>query len=179
MGEVEVYNGTRDDLACLFSKMNFKIGAEIGVRTGDYSEILLKANGELHLYCIDPWCAYEEMGSLRKQRTYQEIATAKLAPYDVMIVVKTSEDALRDFQDNYLDFVYIDGSHIFDNVMLDIIGWTKKVKPGGIVSGHDYFRHRSFGVMDAVDAYVKAHDLQLYVTKEAVPSWYFVKKGVA
>ncbi len=47
-------------------------------------------------------------------------------------------DALEDFEDNSLDFVYIDGDHNFKHISEDIYEWTKKVRSGGIVSGHDY-----------------------------------------
>ena len=34
--------------------------------------------------------------------------------------------------------VYIDGSHVYLDALQDIIKCTPKVKPGGIVAGHDY-----------------------------------------
>jgi predicted O-methyltransferase YrrM len=49
--------------------------------------------------------------------------------------------AADDFLDNSLDFVYIDAGHRFDDVVQDIIKWTKKVRKGGIISGHDYMEY--------------------------------------
>jgi len=34
--------------------------------------------------------------------------------------------------------VYIDGRHDYDSAMNDIVSWSKKVKDGGIISGHDF-----------------------------------------
>jgi hypothetical protein len=48
-------------------------------------------------------------------------------------------EALGDFEDESLDFVYIDGNHEFRYIAEDLFEWTKKVKKGGIVSGDDYF----------------------------------------
>lgn len=47
-------------------------------------------------------------------------------------------EAAQDFADRSLDFVYIDGNHQFQYVAWDIAEWSKKVKVGGIISGHDY-----------------------------------------
>ena len=61
--------------------------------------------------------------------------------------------------DGSLDFVYIDGAHDFDNVMLDLIVWSRKVKAGGIVAGHDYDRPHKRGVVPAVDTYTRMHGI--------------------
>ncbi len=47
-------------------------------------------------------------------------------------------DAIHDFENESLDFVYIDGHHGFKFVAEDIWGWSHKVKKGGIICGHDY-----------------------------------------
>lgn len=36
------------------------------------------------------------------------------------------------------DLVFIDGPHTYANVRQDILAWQPKVRPGGIVSGHDF-----------------------------------------
>ena len=92
---------------------------------------------------------------------------------------KFSMDALDDFEDDCLDFVYIDANHGFDYVMSDILGWVKKVKKGGIIAGHDYVRSvKGKEVKDAVDVYVKCHELHLHVIedKDEGASWWFRKQ---
>ncbi len=42
------------------------------------------------------------------------------------------------FADRSLDFVYLDGSHTYDDVDLDIRSWRPKIKPGGFLAGDDY-----------------------------------------
>ena len=37
-----------------------------------------------------------------------------------------SEEAVPTIQDESLDFVYIDGNHTFDDVMFDLILWSRK-----------------------------------------------------
>ncbi|MFC1612653.1 class I SAM-dependent methyltransferase, partial [Patescibacteria group bacterium] len=54
------------------------------------------------------------------------------------ILKKKSMDALADFPDGSLDFVFIDADHRFQHITNDLAEWSKKVKIGGIISGHDF-----------------------------------------
>jgi hypothetical protein len=71
--------------------------------------------------------------------SFYEIAQERLAPYNCRFVRKFSMDALAQFEDDSLDFVYIDGNHRLPWVLDDICGWMIKVRAGGIVAGHDYY----------------------------------------
>jgi len=73
-------------------------------------------------------------------------------------------DAVKDFEDDSIDFVYIDGNHSFKYVAEDICEWVKKVKVGGFVCGHDYIYSNplNFHVRHVVDAYVQARAIQKF-----------------
>lgn len=173
--------GTRLQLAELFGELEFNIGAEIGVENGRYSEVLCLKNPKLKLKCIDPWKAFGHHSDADMEVTYQN-AFNRLSKYNVEFIRKTSVDAAKEVVDGSLDFVYIDGLHGFDPVITDIIAWVPKVKVGGIVSGHDYYKTYQYGVIPAVDAYTRAHNINMYyITREdgrraeGVPSWFWVK----
>jgi hypothetical protein len=59
-----------------------------------------------------------------------------------------SVDAAKLYEDNSLDFVFIDAAHGYEYVKADIIAWLPKVKSGGILAGDDY--RFLCGVTDAV-----------------------------
>lgn len=171
-----------------FNKLGFKRGAEIGVRTGKFSEVMCTSIKDLYLLSIDPYnLVFDDVRSHRigqdGQDDFYREATKRLAPYansdpdkGCRIVRKTSMEAAIDVPNESLDFVYIDGSHQFDYVMCDIIVWAQKVRKGGVVSGHDYYRARNMEVVDAVDMYCKIHKYDFYLTGENSASWFFVKK---
>ena len=185
-----VKNFSRNDMATMFGELGFKRGAEIGVRRGDYSEILCTHIKSLEkLYSIDPWgLVFEDPRShfegKKKQNQYYEIAKEKLKKYPICeIMRKTSLEAARDIEYESLDFVYIDGSHTFDYVMTDIIEWSKRVKKGGIISGDDYKLHKQGDVITPVNIYVQAHGLEVLNViepkkddKYPIPNWWFIKK---
>ena len=158
------------DLAKLFAELKFTRGAEIGTDQGEFAEVLCKTIPNLKLNCIDPWQAEayapgEQPESNEKQEFFDKRyfeTRARLAPYDCLIWRKTSLEALPNFDDNSLDFVYIDGNHDFLNVTQDIHYWLKKVKPGGILSGHDYVSYpfkKYNHVKKVVQAYARAYHL--------------------
>lgn len=155
----------RIELARYFNKLGLKIGAEIGVSAGVNAENFCREIPGLTLYCVDSWEGVK--GEPRYQR-----AKIILQKYDVIFIRKASMEAVKNFEDDSLDFVFIDANHQFDFVMEDIIEWSKKVRLGGIVSGHDYYHSNlgKIGVVEAVDSYVKAHNLKLNLTTKDLNS---------
>ena len=187
---------TRDLLAEFFERWQLDVGAEIGVLEGAYSETLLTANPRLHLLAVDPWVAYDGYPDFRRQEelsAYEQTALARLRPFGTRcrVMRTTSAEAARSVPLNALDFVYIDGNHLFDYVMEDLIVWSRRVRPGGIVAGHDFVRRRAgrkYGpvhVVEAVSAYLRFHPVPVMFTMEGRPngaqprSWFWVKGGTA
>lgn len=168
---IEVPQFHRNDLAELFAELGFKRGAEIGVAEGNYSEVLLKANPDMELLLVDPWGDYHEnpqgKGSARHKFSYEETKRKTEQYKGARMIQATSMDAVRDIEWNYLDMVYVDGNHLFDYCVQDLIEWSKRVRSGGIVSGDDYYeldqkRWVGGGVVDAVQAYTKAHRIPIW-----------------
>ena len=176
----------RHELALYFNQMGFKIGAEVGVCDGRFSQELCTAIPNLKLYCIDAWKAYSDNsqdGSQQQLNKCLRVMLDRLKNYNATIIMKWSLEAVKEIADESLDFVYIDANHKFDYAMEDIIAWSRKVCKGGIVSGHDYWKIADFGVVEAVDIYVKVHGYKLNIAgadgifegRRFGPSWWFVK----
>lgn len=143
---IEIPNKGREVLGEIFKELEFRVGAEIGVEKGIFSSILLKASPKLELFCIDSWQPYDGYVCKLNQADLPAKmleAQERLKGYHVHFYQQFSMDAVKRFKDNTLDFVYIDGNHDLPWVMDDIIQWSKKVRPGGIVAGHDYIRAKS------------------------------------
>ena len=49
-----------------------------------------------------------------------------------------SAAASKKFEDNSVDFIFIDAGHEYDEVKADILSWLPKMKKGGVMAGHDY-----------------------------------------
>jgi len=164
----------RNNLAELLGELNLNKGAEIGVRQGGFSVRICNRNPNIEMFCIDPWDAIGSKYPQAKQDRIYSRAVNNLAKFNATLIRKTSMEALDDFQDGSLDFVYIDGNHNFDFAVMDIICWSKKVRSGGIVGVHDCYGGE-VGVQKAVEAYVHCHHIDpWYVTKELAPTAFWV-----
>lgn len=183
-GRPHELNITRDDLAKLFCELGYKTGVEIGVERGAYSKVLCEANPEAHVTGVDPLQAYggyrEHVSQERLDGFYNEVMD-KMKPHNYSFIRKFSLDAVREFGDNSLDFVYINGNHDFQNTTNDIAEWSKKVRVGGIVAGHDFTRNKKKDykchVKDVVQAWTYANDIRTWFITRAdkSPSWFYVK----
>lgn len=189
----EIPDCGRDDLPEFFKEMGFTVGVEVGVYKGDYSKVLCESG--LKVYSVDPWMSMPRLVHPRGQKrqdTIYQIAKKTLKPYkNNTIIRKTSMEAVEDFENESLDFVYIDGNHYFKYVAEDMIEWGYRLKKGGVLCGHDYayFKHRDMNtgcqVREIVDAFAKSFDLNFWVlgrrkvrpgeVRDQLRSWMFIK----
>jgi hypothetical protein len=141
--------------------------AEIGVWLGEYSESLLK-HDPAELWLVDPWMHQPEtvwcdwMNKL--QQEMEEVTAAIYRRYRdeprVKIVRLFSEAAAPLFSDGYFDLVYVDANHSYESCLADLRLWYPKVKPGGVLAGHD-FTGTWTGVEKAVLEFMAEKGLQL------------------
>ena len=90
----------------------------------------------------------------------------------VQIVREDTKVAAKFFSDNFFDFVYVDADHSTEACYQDLSAWYPKVKTGKFLAGHDY--GRGFGVVEAVDRFVKENNLELILLTPS--NWLVVKK---
>lgn len=165
--KVEIPNTNRVTLAELFGELGFKVGAEVGVERGLYTLTLASNNPDGKVYGVDAWKAYrgyrDHVSQDKLDRFYDETAE-RVKDFNVELIKGWSVDAASKFEDESLDWVYIDANHNFINVAKDLDAWVPKVKKGGIISGHDYIKRSnpSLGqhVVEVVDAYVAAYKIK-------------------
>lgn len=162
---------TRRELALNFFH---GMGVELGVAWGEFSQAILTGSRCRLLYSIDRWT--EPHHDIQE---YQR-AMNRLEAFGVRSRVMRASfaEALGLFVDGCLDFVYVDGyAHTGQEGGQTLRDWWPKVRPGGVLAGHDY--HPRFQpTMDAVDAFVREHGLELHLTtEEELPSWWVVKAG--
>ncbi len=172
-----------EELPILFNELGLKIGVEIGVLKGEFTKVLCEAG--FKMTGVDKWESYPTYRDFRKQAHLDDFyaqAKANTKGYDCKLIKAWSMDAVKKFEDESLDFVFIDGNHALEYVIEDIAKWSKKVRKGGIIAGHDYFRAKHSGnlmhVKDAVNtwAYVYGVTPWFVFTNDKCPTWFWVKK---
>jgi len=112
------------------------IGIEIGVLNGATSRHLLSIHKNLHLFLIDPFVRDSmEKSLIGSEKNVKE----NLKEYKGRYTLKKnfSSRVVSDFNDNEIDFVFIDGSHLYHDVKYDYELYYPKIKKGGKIFIHD------------------------------------------
>jgi hypothetical protein len=118
------------------------LGVEIGVAQG-HSALALLEHGVRFLWLVDPWAAYSAYPESNPTPGYYDgvykEAMDRLSPHagkHAHLRMASAEAA--QYIPAPVDFVWIDGNHTYEFVRDDIEAYWPKIKPGGILCGHDY-----------------------------------------
>lgn len=127
--------------------------AEIGCYTGESTKLFLKSGKIKTLYAIDIW--EDSLGLFKKKwpnHSFSEVEKTfdkRLKNFKNVVKLKmTMKEAENSLP--LLDFVYIDGNHHYEYVKEDIKVSLNKLKPNGIIGGHDY-HYQSLGAVKAIN----------------------------
>lgn len=164
----------RDEFPSLLKALQFKAGVELGVAEGVFSDRLLRGTKSLSLTGIDKWND-ERHGEESMKKAQQRL---KKHGGRVKLIRSTFSEACKSFADDSLDFVYVDGyAHTGQEDGETILEWWSKIKPGGLMAGHDY--HAMWPkVVSAVNRFAAMVGCPLFLTSaDTYPSWYMWKPG--
>lgn len=165
-----------------------EIGSWKGRSSYCLADEIRRSGKAIEFWCVDTWEGSEEhrdAGSVTGGTLFDEFL-ANVAPVrDYLEPLRaTSVEAAARFDDHSLDFVFIDAAHDYDNVRADIEAWRPKVRPNGVLAGHDYCRAWP-GVVRAVEAAFRGRARVFgscwYVAAQgraAPPSWREFHRGI-
>ena len=134
--EIGAYKGRS---ACYMAERIRELGREVRF------DVVDTFKGDEHIGADDLWPAFAD--NLARAGLL-ECVTAHRA---------LSVEAAKEFADESLDFIYIDATHTFEAVSQDLLAWWPKLKPGGLMAGHDYPYFP--GLKAAVDGFVTRNNL--------------------
>jgi hypothetical protein len=139
-------------LAKQIRKHNYKLGAEVGTGRGNTGQHLLRTCPGLHLVQVVYYPGDCVIHSLPQKLVWdQRVGT----PFKkrITVIEKPSLQAAEQVKDASLDFVFIDADHSYEACLSDINAWLPKVRPGGLLCGHDFMQPDFPGVEQAVREY--------------------------
>lgn len=152
MGEVLEINGSITPFECSvlirLAHKKAKEGAvfvEVGSWKGLSSAMLAIVTrvGGGHVYCIDHWKGSEDTELLMEavsEDIYKvfEHNLRTLGLWDCITpMVMDSVTASKKFEDESVDFLFIDADHRYKQFKEDLEAWLPKIKTGGMICGHD------------------------------------------
>ena len=167
------------------------IGVEVGVLGGNFSFYILDVWKNIKLFSVDPWMnqidtQYIDVNN-RDNETFERMYLDVLkrsnnySPRSIIVRI-LSTPASQMFEDNSLDFVYLDANHSYETVKEDLHHWYPKIKKNGIISGHDFIEDATrnvdgvptcFGVQKAVKEFF--NNQLVFHTDEEWSNWFHIK----
>lgn len=121
-----------------------EVGSWLGKSACYMAEMIKRSGKHIAFDCVDLWSlegndpwykqAFEKYGNIF------EIFQTNISKtgYKVGIKRMPSVEAAKLYENESLDFVFIDANHQYKWVKEDIQAWLPKVKKGGYIGGHDY-----------------------------------------
>jgi len=143
-----------------------EIGAWLGKSTSYMAVEIANSQKNIKFDVIDTW-----MGS--KNFVDENFYKTERNPFDIFMdnissikqfinpIQGKSNDIVKNYNDESLDFVFIDAGHDYESVITDIKNWYPKVKNNGIIAGHDYIGYTD--VKKAVDEFFGENNIRLHL----------------
>lgn len=159
-----------------------EVGSWLG-KSACYMASLIRASGKkINFYCVDIWSdfiadpalASEINNSIQTGISMVEKFKNNMKKYGVLdYTIPTpgwSWEMADKFENNSVDFCFIDAGHDYESVKKDIESWWPKIKNYGYIGGHDY--NHATGVKKAVDEFFLARNI---IVKNINGSWFVGK----
>jgi beta-1,4-mannosyl-glycoprotein beta-1,4-N-acetylglucosaminyltransferase len=140
-----------------------EIGSWLGCSTSYMAVEIINSGKDIKFDCIDPWNGSDggneslysdDLKKLRDKNTtlYDEFTRNIELVKDYVNPIKSySYECVNNYENNSIDFLFIDGSHEYEPVKRDLEEWYCKVKDNGIIAGHDFMFIDCPGVYNAVN----------------------------
>ncbi|HBN75416.1 MAG TPA: hypothetical protein DD473_06285 [Planctomycetaceae bacterium] len=134
--------------------------AEVGTLCGrSLLAVGLAASENTELVSVDVNWGSERRANVSAHDVFHELASTRCEILAIHALRASSHRAVETFRDHWFDVVFIDAAHDYESVNQDIQLWLPKVKPGGLLCGHDFSRDWP-GVIRAVNELLPQRKIQ-------------------
>lgn len=155
------------------------LGVELGVLKGETShEILDNCENVKKLYGVDPYVAHFDGAANRtdeEMSQYEAIMKKNLNKFADRFehVKKSSHDCSDMFENESLDFIFIDSIQLIEHLSKELELWYPKLKKDGIFFGHDSM---SESVVLALKNFRNNNKIRIPINHSKNQVWFWIKK---
>ena len=115
-----------------------EVGTWMGKSASHMAVEIANSQKNIKFYCVDTWEGSPEHQNDEAVRTntLYDVFLKNIEPVKEYIIPirNTSEMASQQFEDESLDFIFIDAGHTYEDVKNDIRNWYPKLKENGFIS---------------------------------------------
>ena len=122
-----------------------EIGTFLGRSLSYLAVEIINSGKNIRLDAVDTWegsplesCQQQQTEVMNKTLYDDFLKNIEPVKDHINVVKSDSVEASKLYEDESLDFIFIDASHHYEFVKADIQAWYPKLKKGGYIGGHDY-----------------------------------------
>jgi len=140
------------------------IVGEIGVQSGNFSQAILEKNNPEKLHLIDSW-ENNYFDNNSNERQYN-IVLKRFDYYikDNIVEINKgfSENILKNFSDNYFDWVFFNKNDDYEKILENLFLIYRKIKDNGFIVGHNFFNEND-NIKNAVNSFIEETKSELLI----------------
>jgi predicted O-methyltransferase YrrM len=154
--EIDAYSGwvghkyfIYDFIRNLKPQVVVELGTHYGTSFFSMCQAAKDSNLKGKLYAIDLWQGDKHAGFYDRSvlSEVKRIASKYYKNLKYQLLQKSFDEALKQFPDNSIDLLHIDGLHTYKAVKHDFLNWESRVKKDGLIILHDISETKDdFGV---------------------------------
>lgn len=117
-----------------------ELGSHYGCSAFTFQQAIKDMDLKTQFYAIDTWAGdkYTENDYVENIfEEYKRVQNTCFSKQNNKMMRMTFDEAAEHFEDNSIDLLHIDGSHIYEDVKHDFKVWKNKVKKEGVIFFHD------------------------------------------
>lgn len=153
-------------------------GVELGVLKGETSfEILNNSPNVKKMYGVDPYAAHFDGAADRTEEEmsqYEEIMKQNMNRFGDRWehIKKSSHDCADMFENESLDFIFIDSIQLIEHLSKELELWYPKIKKNGIIFGHDAMTE---SVVVSLKKFRNEHKIRVPINHSKNQVWFWTK----
>jgi predicted O-methyltransferase YrrM len=121
-----------------------EVGTWKGTSAAFMAVEIINSGKDIKFDCVDVWDGsnepdYASDPKVKQNALYEHFLDNMYPVIEYVNPIRLpSVEASKLYEDNSLDFIFLDAAHDYENVYKDLIHWYPKIKSGGVFAGHDY-----------------------------------------
>jgi len=147
-----------------------EIGSWKGMSSAYMAVEIVNSHKNINFYCVDTWRGskeHQDFNEVQKDELYNTfLSNMHRVDTRYQAIREKSIDAAQKTEDGFFDFIFLDASHEYEDVLADLENWYPKLKDGGTFAGHDYLPSWS-GVVLAVNVFAAKKNLKVITASKS------------
>lgn len=120
-----------------------EVGSYLGRSAAFMAVEIINSQKHIIFDCVDAWAdggpdLQAQVAVMQEPLKDQFLRNVAPVKHAINAIHKPSIEAAKDYEDGTLDFVMIDASHGYKDVVADIRAWLPKMKLGSVIAGDDF-----------------------------------------